>query len=50
LGTIGYAKIIEKTYKSFLERRHIRRKILEDKWESLSEAVEESWFQIKKEK
>jgi len=50
LGAIGYAKSIEKTYKSFLKRRHIRRKILEDKWDNLSEAVEESWFQIKKEK
>ncbi len=48
LGAAGYTKNIEKTYKSFLERRHKRRKILEDKWHTLSEAVEESWLQIKK--
>lgn len=48
LGVAGYTKNIENTYKSFLERRHKRRKILEDKWHNLSEAVEESWLQIKK--
>lgn len=50
LGASGYAKSIEKTYKAFLERRHKRRKILEEKWQTLGEAVEESWLQIKKEK
>lgn len=49
LGVAGYAKNIEKTYKSFLERRHKRRKILEEKWENIGIAVEESWLQIKKE-
>lgn len=49
LGVAGYAKNIEKTYKSFLERRHKRRKILEEKWENLGSAVEESWLQIKRE-
>lgn len=48
LGASGYAKSIEKTYNAFLERRHKRRKILEDKWQTLGEAVEESWLQTKR--
>ncbi len=47
LGVSDYAKRIQKTYGSFLPRRHGRRAVLEDKWANFKEAVEGSWISFK---
>lgn len=39
-----YENLMHKTYGKFLKRRYEKRKILEEKWRNLKEAVEKSWI------
>jgi digeranylgeranylglycerophospholipid reductase len=48
LPMTAYRKTIDRTYRSFIERRLARRKLFEDKWGNLAEAVESSWIGMKR--
>lgn len=46
LPMVTYKKTIDRTYRSFIERRLARRRLFEDKWCNLTDAVESSWIGI----